>query len=129
MLTTDVATCLAIWENVLDISTGLGITSGVAPGATLWPSFAAFTPEFATVPITIPTESVNRTSVNDSSFWVRTLLKRLMGVFLLLYEFCARNLDPYPLSYCDGCSREFNGFISTNTTPPRMRTAPTAARP
>ena len=32
-------------------------------------------------------------------------------------------------TYCDGCRRGFNGFISTNTTPPKMRAAPTAARP
>jgi hypothetical protein len=37
MLTTEGSTCLAIWLNEFDSSTGLGITSGVAPGAT-WPA-------------------------------------------------------------------------------------------
>ena len=81
MLTTEGSTCLAIWLNVLDSSTGLGMTSGVAPGAT-WPPLAAFTPELIRVPITIPTDSVNSTNVNERNFCVRNLSKILMDLHL-----------------------------------------------
>src|ERR1017187_2766557 len=79
MLTTEGSTCLAIWVNVLESSTGLGMTSGVAPGAA-WLSLAAFTPELIRVPITMPIDSVNRINVNESSFCVRNLLKKLMDL-------------------------------------------------
>ena len=81
MLTTEGSTCLAIWENVLDSSTGLGMTSGVAPGA-IWLSLAAFTPELIRVPITMPIDSVNRTNVNESNFCVRNLLKKLVDLLI-----------------------------------------------
>jgi hypothetical protein len=77
MFTTEGSTDLAICEKVVDNSTGLGIVKGVAPGATV-ESFAAFTPELITVPITIPIESVKRISVKESSFCARNLSKKLM---------------------------------------------------
>ena len=86
MFTTDGSTCLAIWLNELDSSTGLGITSGVAPGAAEL-SFAAFTPVLTLirVPMTIPIARVNTTSVKDSNFCVRNFSKNLThGTFLLL---------------------------------------------
>src|SRR6266480_1147189 len=86
MLTTLGSICLAIWLNELDNSTGLGITSGLAPGAaTLASSLAAFTPWFTRVPSTIPTLSVNNISVNESTFWVRNLSKRLTFTFSFYY--------------------------------------------
>src|SRR5947207_2763124 len=85
MLTTDGPTCLAIWVKLLDNSTGFGMVSAVAPGALAAPSpLAAFTPELTRVPITIPTESVNNISVNERAFCLRSLLKKLMGLLLLL---------------------------------------------
>ena len=39
-----------------------------------------------------------------------------------------RRIYPPATSYNCGCRRGFNGFTSTKTTPPRMRTAPAAAR-
>src|ERR1035441_9006794 len=82
MFTTDGSTCLAICVNALDNSTGLGITSGVAPGS--WPlSRAAFTPDWISVPMTIPRHSVNSSSVKESNFWVRTRSMKLMELLLL----------------------------------------------
>src|SRR4051794_410240 len=95
MLTTLGPTCLAICENELDNSTGLGMTSGEAPGATLESSFAAFTPWLITVPITIPTQSVNTTRLNERIFCVRILSKKLMDLITSacvqgqLYSLCA----------------------------------------
>src|ERR1035441_10194958 len=60
MLTTEGSTCLAIWLNVFDSSTGLGITSGVAPGAAGLSLLAALTPWLISVPMTMPILSVNR---------------------------------------------------------------------
>src|SRR5579863_8164934 len=120
MFTTAGATCLAIWVKVLDNSTGLGMTSGVAPGAALSP-FAALTPDVIRVPRTIPTDRVNRISVKESSFCVRNLSKKLM---VLLTPLRKRSRTHYLL----GCDRRFNGFNSTNTTPPMMKAATTEAR-
>src|ERR1035438_2149371 len=77
--TTEGATCLAIWLNVFDSSTGVGITSGVAPGACPL-SLAAFTPELISVPRTMPIDSVNNITVNESNFCVRNLSKKLMVI-------------------------------------------------
>src|ERR1035438_7441105 len=79
MLTTDGSTCLAICVNALDNSTGLGITSGVAPGAWLL-SLAAFTPEPISVPSTIPMDNVKSISVKESNFCVRILSTKLMDL-------------------------------------------------
>ena len=78
MLTTEGSTCLAIWLNEFDNSTGLGITSGVAPGAAGLSLLAALTPWLTSVPMTMPTLSVNRIKVNESTFCVRNLSKRFM---------------------------------------------------
>ncbi len=80
MLTTEGATCLAIWVNWEGNSTAFGIVSGVASGAKL-PVLgrAAFTPVLISVPITTPIASVNTIRVNESSFSVRNLSKNFMG--------------------------------------------------
>src|SRR5689334_4897793 len=77
MFTTDGSNCFAICVNVVDNSTGLGMASGVAPGATVF-SFAAFTPDVISVPITMPMDRVKRISVNERNFCVRNLSKKLM---------------------------------------------------
>src|SRR6266542_4141443 len=76
IFTTDGSSCLASCENAVDNWTGFGITSGVAPGAA-W-SFAAFTPVLTSVPIRIPTESVNKINVEESSFRVRIVFRKFI---------------------------------------------------
>src|SRR5579872_2124783 len=86
MFTTDGSTCLAICVKAFESSTGLGITSGVAPGASVL-SLAAFTPELITVPITMPTDKVTSSSVKVSSFCMRnrsmTFMIPSFGIALL----------------------------------------------
>src|SRR5882672_6432387 len=77
MFTTDGSSCFASWAKPLESCTGLGIASGVAPGATAW-SFAAFTPVDTTVPMRTPMDKVNRRRLSDSNFCLRILLKKLI---------------------------------------------------
>src|SRR5271157_196474 len=109
MFTTDGATCFAICVKVLDSSTGLGMTSGVAPGAALLSDLAALTPEVIRVPITIPTDRVNKISVNESSFCVRNLSKKLMALLTPLRK-CNW------IHYIHGCNSNLSGFSSTGVS-------------
>src|SRR5438445_8835448 len=76
MLTTDGSSCLASCENAVDNWTGFGITSGVAPGAGV--SLAAFTPVLTRVPIRIPIDKVNRIKLEETSFLVRIVFRKLI---------------------------------------------------
>src|SRR5882762_3223692 len=78
MFTTDGSSCLASCENAVDNWTGFGITRGDAPGAA-W-SLAAFTPVLTSVPIKIPTDSVNKIKVEDRSFRVRIVFKKFISL-------------------------------------------------
>jgi len=86
MLTTEGATCLAIWVNWEGNSTAFGIVSGVASGAKL-PVLgrAAFTPVLISVPITTPIASVNTIRVNESSFSFVTCRRISWDILLLRY--------------------------------------------
>src|SRR5689334_10933203 len=53
------------------------MTSGEAPGAATL-SLAALAPVVIKVPITTPSDNVNKINVNESSFWLRALSKRLI---------------------------------------------------
>ncbi len=129
MLTTEGSTCLASWLNEFDSSTGLGITSGVAPGAA-WPSvLAALTPWLTSVPMTMPTLSVNRIKVNESTFCVRNLSKRFMDPCYSSVPQAGEILARLRLLLIHRCCRGLNGFTSTSSTPLKMSTAPAAARP
>src|SRR6266404_6211784 len=78
MLTTDGSSCLASCENAVDNWTGFGITSGVAPGAGV--SLAAFTPVLIRVPIRIPIDNVNKIKVEETSFFVRIVFRKLISI-------------------------------------------------
>src|ERR1051326_6118679 len=90
MLTTAGSTCLAMPAKDDCSWTGLGMVSGVAPGATVL-SLAALTPVLTKVPITTPKASVNRIRVKDSSFCVRNLSRKLMDVNSLLRGIAVRS--------------------------------------
>ena len=127
IFTTEGSTCLAIWLNAFDSSTGLGITSGVAPGAA-WLVLGGLHP-------------VADQRADDDPDAQREQHQRERKQ-LLCAQLCRRNswtsyssvLRPghhMPALHCysDGCCRGFNGFNSTSSTPPKIRAAPAAARP
>src|SRR6185503_19554342 len=135
ILTTEGSTCLAIWLNEFDNSTGLGITSGVAPGAAL-SLLAAFTPWLTSVPMTMPTLKVNNIKVNESTFCVRSLSKRFMETLYSSVISQQATFHRAGISFLIilnfpnyRCFRGLEGFISTRRTPLKMNAAPAAARP
>src|SRR5579884_3761305 len=78
MYTTEGSIFLASLVNSFPRSTGLGIVSGVASGATAC-ARAAFAPVLTSVPITIPIAKVTNNRVKDSAFCCRILEKTCMS--------------------------------------------------
>ena len=105
------------------------VNDQVAPGAAVPSLLAALTPWLTSVPMTMPTLSVNRIKVNESTFCVRNLSNRLMESSHS--SVCRSRRNPHRAGnyYFYGCGRRWNGFISTKSTPLKMSAAPAAACP